>query len=93
MNLSITKLTITPTIALSSFSFRVSRQSILPIRCGKGIPHFVALGPLYFVSGIIFFAGLVTAAVTRNEWFHQFYAVVFLIQTAVISFAVFRTLI
>ena len=59
----------------------------------KGIPHFLALGPLYFVSGIIFLAGLVTAAVTRKEWFHQFYAVFFLIQTAVISFAVFRTLI
>jgi len=59
----------------------------------KGIPHFLALGPQYFVSGIIFFAGLLIAAITRNERFHQFYAIFFFSQTAVISFLVFRTLV
>ena len=28
----------------------------------KGIPHFLALGPLYFISGGLFFAGLAMAA-------------------------------
>jgi hypothetical protein len=31
----------------------------------KGISHLVALGPLYFISSILFFAGLVIAAITR----------------------------
>jgi hypothetical protein len=40
MNSSITRLTITPTIALSSFSFPVDfADSLL-----KGIPHFFELG-------------------------------------------------
>jgi hypothetical protein len=52
----------------------------------KGIPHFHGLGPQYFISGTIFFAGLITAAITRNEWFHQFYAIFFLCQTTIISF-------
>ena len=33
----------------------------------KGIPHFLELGPQYFISGTIFFAGLVTPAITRHE--------------------------
>jgi hypothetical protein len=43
----------------------------------KGIPHLVALGPLYFISSILFFAGLVTAAITRNERYHGWYAILF----------------
>jgi hypothetical protein len=44
----------------------------------KGISHLVALGPLYFISSILFFAGLVIAAITRNERYHQSYAIFFL---------------
>jgi hypothetical protein len=33
------------------------------------------------------------AAITRNERYHQFYAVFFLVQTVVISFLIFHTLI
>jgi hypothetical protein len=58
----------------------------------KGLPHFLALGPLYFISGALFFAGLVIAAITRNERYHQCYAIIFLVQTTVISFNLFRTL-
>ena len=38
------------------------------------------------------FGGLVTGAMTRNERY-QCYAIIFLVQTIVISFTVFRTLI
>jgi hypothetical protein len=48
---------------------------------------------LYFISGALFFAGLVTAAITRNERYHRCYAIIFLAQTTVISFTIFRTLI
>ena len=58
----------------------------------KGISHLVALGPLYFISSILFFAGLVIAAITRNERYHQCYAIFFLAQTTLISFNLFRTL-
>ena len=58
----------------------------------KGIPHFLQLGPQYFVSNLLFFAGLVTAAITPNERYHQFYAIFFLAQTIVISFLIFHTL-
>jgi len=58
----------------------------------KGISHLVALGPLYFISSILFFAGLVIAAITRNERY-QCYAIFFLAQTTLISFNLFRTLI
>ena len=57
----------------------------------KGLPHFLALGPSYFISGALFFAGLVTAAITRNERY-QCYAIIFLVQTTAISFTLFRTL-
>ena len=57
----------------------------------KGISHLVALGPLYFISSILFFAGLVIAAITRNERY-QCYAIFFLAQTTLISFNLFRTL-
>ena len=59
----------------------------------KGVSHFLALGPVYFVSGLLYFAGLLTAAITRNERYHEFYAVFFLIQTVIISFAIFHTLV
>jgi hypothetical protein len=51
----------------------------------KGISHLV--------SSILFFAGLVIAAITRNERYHQCYAIFFLAQTTLISFNLFRTLI
>ena len=59
----------------------------------KGVPHFLTLGPAYFISSVLYFAGLLTAAITRNERYHQFYAVFFLIRTIVISFAIFHTLV
>jgi hypothetical protein len=59
----------------------------------KGLPHFLALGPLYFISSGLFFAGLVTGAITRSERYHECYAIIFLVQTTVISFTVFRILI
>jgi hypothetical protein len=59
----------------------------------KSVPHFLALGPAYLVSGLFYFAGLVTAAITRNERYHEFYAVFFLAQTIVISFLIFQTLV
>src|SRR5882724_7273094 len=58
----------------------------------KGLPHFLALGTSYFISGALFFAGLVTAAITRNERYHQCYAITFLVRTTAISFTLFRTL-
>src|SRR6266581_758126 len=59
----------------------------------KGIPHFLQLGPQYYVSNLLYFAGLTTAAITRNERYHQFYAIFFLAQTIVISFLIFHTLV
>ena len=59
----------------------------------KGVPHFLALGPAYFASGVLYFAGLMTAAITRNQRYHEFYAIFFLLQTIVISFLIFQTLI
>jgi hypothetical protein len=54
------------------------------------ISIILALGPVYFASGLLYFAGLVTAAITRNERYHEFYAVFFLVQTIVISLFIFR---
>ena len=59
----------------------------------KGIPHFLALGPQYLGSSVLYVAGMATAAITRNPRYHQFYAIFFLIQTVVISFVIFRTLV
>ena len=59
----------------------------------KGTRHFLELGPQYTASGVLYFAGLVTAAITRNERYHQVYAVFFLVQTVVISFVIFHTLV
>jgi hypothetical protein len=59
----------------------------------KGVPHLLSLGPIYFLSGVLYFAGLLTAAVTRNERYHEFYAIFFLIQTTIVSFLIFKTLV
>ncbi len=59
----------------------------------KGTRHFLELGPQYTASAVLYFAGLVTAAITRNERYHQFYGVFFLVQTVVISFVIFHTLV
>jgi hypothetical protein len=59
----------------------------------KGIPHFLGLGPIYFVSNLLYFVGLTTAAITRNKRYHELYAVFFLAQTIVISFLIFQTLV
>ena len=58
----------------------------------KGVPHFLNLGLPFIVVNVLFLAGLVTAAITRNERYHQFYAIYFLVQTIVNSFLLFRTL-
>lgn len=59
----------------------------------KGVAHFLELGTQYYISGALFFVGLTTAAVTRNETYHKIYSVWFLIQTVLISWWLFRTLI
>jgi hypothetical protein len=59
----------------------------------KGVRHFLELGLPYMLSSVLFLIGLSIAATTRNERFHKFYAVFFIIQTAVISFTLFRTLV
>ena len=38
----------------------------------KGIPHFLALGPQYFVSSSVYFVGEAMAVITQNERYHQF---------------------
>jgi len=58
----------------------------------KGLPHFLELGIPYMVIVVLSLIGLTTAACTRNERFHQFYAIFFLLQTLANSFALFRTL-
>jgi hypothetical protein len=59
----------------------------------KGIPHFLELGPQYYVSQSLYLAGLVTAAITRNERYHQFYALFFFAQTIYVSFNIIHTLV
>jgi hypothetical protein len=59
----------------------------------KGMHHFLDLGPIYFVSSVLYFTGLITAAISSNERYHKFYAVFFLIQTTVVSFLIFQTLV
>ncbi|HZR05044.1 MAG TPA: hypothetical protein VFA61_04375 [Candidatus Udaeobacter sp.] len=59
----------------------------------KGVPHFLTLGPIYFISNALYFVGLTTAAITRNERYHEFYAIFFLVQTIIISFLIFQTLV
>jgi hypothetical protein len=59
----------------------------------KGIPHFLGQGPRYIVSSSLYLIGLTIAAITRNERYHKFYAIFFLVQTVVISFAIFHRLV
>jgi hypothetical protein len=59
----------------------------------KGVPHFLDLGPQYIVINVLYCVGLITAAITRNERYHQFYAIFFLVQTIVNSSVLFRTLV
>lgn len=59
----------------------------------KGTTHFFALGPAYVGSLILFVTGLTVAAITRNARYHQCFAIFFLAQTILISFAFFHTLI
>ena len=59
----------------------------------KGVPHFLEQGPPYMISITLFLTGVTTAAITRNERYHQFYAIFFLVQTVIVSFAVFHTLV
>src|SRR6266568_2684180 len=59
----------------------------------KGIPHFLEQGWRYDISIAAALTGLTIAAITRNERYHQFYAIFFLIQTVIISFAIFHTLV
>jgi hypothetical protein len=58
----------------------------------KGVPHFLSLGPEYFISTGLFLAGVTIAAITRNERYHQIYALWFLCQTITVSYSIFRTL-
>src|SRR5437879_1173529 len=59
----------------------------------KGVHHFLELGPMYMISITLFLTGVTTAAITRNERFHKFYAIFFLAQTILVSFAIFHTLV
>jgi hypothetical protein len=59
----------------------------------KGIPHFLEQGLRYDISATLQFVGLTIAAITRNERYHQFFAIYFLIHTIVISFVIFHTLV
>ena len=61
---------------------RVPRSSYLNHPC-----------PGYDTGSVLYFAGLIIASVTRNERYHEFYAVFFLIQTTVVSFLIFQTLV
>jgi hypothetical protein len=58
----------------------------------KGIPHVLQLGPQYFVSILLSFAGLTMAAITRNDRYHEFFAIFYLVQTIVMGFTMFPTL-
>ena len=90
---SITRRTITRIIVPSSFFSRLFIPVDIVDSLLKGVPHFLALGPAYFISSTLYFAGLITAAITRNERYHEFYAVFFFLQTACISFLIFQTLV
>jgi hypothetical protein len=59
----------------------------------KGVPHFLEQGLTYIVSSTLYLTGLTIAAVTRNERYHQFYAVFYFVQTILASFAIFHTLV
>ena len=58
----------------------------------KGVPHFVAQGPQYVVSGVVLFSITVAGAITRNETYHKVLAIYCLCHIVWISFAIFHTL-
>jgi hypothetical protein len=41
----------------------------------KGVGHFLALGPVYFVGQVVMIILFITALRTRNERFHAFFAI------------------
>ena len=59
----------------------------------KGVAHFRELGVPYIAFTALSVTGTTIAAWTRNERYHQFYAIFFLIQTVVNSAAIFRILV
>jgi hypothetical protein len=58
----------------------------------KGVHHLFDLGPAYLISWILYSTGLIIAAITRNERYHQFYSLFFFAQTVTFSFVLFRRL-
>ena len=58
----------------------------------KGISHFLELGWPYLLQCALGFFGLVIAATTRNERYHQIFAVCFLLLMSTSAFVVFYTL-
>jgi hypothetical protein len=88
-----TRRIITRTIAPSSSFSLCLRPVDFVDTLLKGIPYFLGLGPQYIVSNLLYFAGLTTAAITRNERYHQVFAIFFFVQTIVISFLIFHTLV
>ena len=57
--------------------------------------HFYANHRAFFILMAVFLlqTGTTIAAITRNERYHQVYAIVFLLQTVIASFAIFHTLV
>jgi hypothetical protein len=51
------------------------------------------LGTPYIISSLLYFVGMVTAAITKNECYHEFYVIFFLVQTIAISLILFQTLV
>ena len=80
-------------IAPSSFFSHCSRRLMLLTAYSKAPAIFLNQDRNTPPAPTFYFAGLVTAAITRNERYHQFYAVFFLVQTVVISFVIFHTLV
>jgi len=58
----------------------------------KGVPHFLAQGPQYIISSVLFAATTLTAAITRNERYHKFFAIYFFCHIVWISFSIFHSL-
>jgi hypothetical protein len=65
------------TIILALGMTRVLRPSILRTRCSKASRTSLRWGPIYYASNLLYFAGLTTAAITRNERYHELYAIFF----------------
>ena len=58
----------------------------------KGIPHLLQLGWPYFLQTALNCSGLIVAAITRNQRYHQVFAVFFLASNIASAFPVFYTL-